>query len=162
MRRWQRAALRAFLERQQCNLMDSIAGMDEKALVATQVCGFWSMRDVLTHLLSWNEFGYLVLKDWPKADPATLAPWLGDRDVDEINAELMAARADLDMIAIADGLATYQRRMLRLFDQATDEQLASTGDFGWGEQGEMVRFMYSLALHDAEHAEDIWRYRVNQ
>jgi uncharacterized damage-inducible protein DinB len=164
MRRWQRGALRTFLVRQHNNLMESIAGLHEDTLVAVRVCDKWTIRDLLAHLLSWNEFGYLVLKGWPQADRTTLAPWLAageSDDIDAINARLLAARAGLDMIAIADGLATCHRRMLRIFDRAGDETLAGEGDYGWGEQGEMARFFYSLAQHDMEHAEAIWRYRTD-
>lgn len=163
MRRWQRRALRTFLVRQHNNLMESIAGLHEDTLVAVRIGGTWTIRDVLAHLLSWNEFGYLVLKGWPQADRATLAPWLAVSESDtihDVNARLLAARADLDMIAVADGLATCHRRMLRIFDCADDETLAGEGDYGWGERGEMARFFYFLAQHDMEHAEAIWRYRT--
>ena len=52
MRRWRRDGLRAFLVQQHANLLDSIAGLDEATILSTHVCGFWSIRDVLAHVLS--------------------------------------------------------------------------------------------------------------
>jgi len=161
MQRWSRATLRSFLVTQHANLMDSISGLTEATILATPVCGAWTMRDVLVHVLSWHEFGYQVLKQWPKADPATLQAWLGAAGTDVINARLLAARADLDMIGVVDWLTTYHRRMIHRFDQFSDAALASQGDYGWGETGEASGFFYELALHDAEHAEQIWRHRAN-
>ena len=161
MQRWSRPALRSFLVKQHANLMDSISGLTEAAILATPVCGAWTMRDVLVHVLSWHEFGYQVLKQWPKADPASLQGWLGEAGTDVINARLLAARADLDMIGVVDWLTTYHRRMIHRFDQFSDAALASQGDYGWGETGEASSFLYELALHDAEHAEQIWRHRAN-
>ncbi len=160
MQRWSRAALRTFLVQQHANLMDSISGLTEATILATQVCGEWTMRDVLVHVLSWHEFGYHVLKQWPKADPATLQAWLGEVGTDASNARLLIARADLDMIGVVDWLTTYHRRMIQRFDQFSDAALASHGDYGWGESGEAAGFFYELALHDAEHAEQIWRCRA--
>ncbi len=166
MQRWQRADLRQFLAQQHTNLMDSIGGLTETTILTTFVCGEWSIRDVLAHVLSWNEFAYLVLKQWPEPDKAALKAWLPDGAIstasklDGINARLLAARNDLDMIAIADWLTTYHRRTLRLFDKLSDEALASQGDYAWGETGEAARFLYEFALHEIEHAEQIWRYRV--
>lgn len=166
LQRWPRADLRKFLVQQHTNLMDSIGGMTEGAILATRVCGTWSIRDVLAHVLSWNEFAYRVLQQWPTPDKTKLADWLHADGVtsgagfDAINAHLLAARADLDMIAIVDWLTTYHRRLLRLFDAMSDEQLKSQGDYAWSETGEAACMFYEFALHEAEHAEQIWRYRV--
>lgn len=164
MQRWSRPALRAFLVRQHSNLMDGISGLTEATLLSTQVCGIWSLRDVLTHVLSWNEFAYLLVEGWPKATAEKLAPWQvgDDGDGDALNAQLLAARSHLTMIDICDGLMTYHRRLLRAFDRASDEQLCSQGDYGWGEEGSLSALFYSFALHEAQHAEDIWRYRTGQ
>ncbi|MBK8797189.1 MAG: DinB family protein [Anaerolineales bacterium] len=160
MRRWTRAGLRVFLARQDANLMDSIGGLSEATLVTPGVIGDWSLRDVLVHILAWREYGYRVAKQWPQIDKDSLAPWLEDATEDAVNAQLLTARAALNMIDIADGLTTYHRRMLKLLDQASDAQLASIGDPGQGEPGELSGFVYGLTLHEMEHAEEIWRFRV--
>lgn len=174
MQRWSRTDLRAFLVRQHTNLMDSISGLTEATMLATPVCGFWSIRDVLTHVLSWNEYEYAVLEGWPAAESEKLKPWQAEDDVEALNAGLMAARAHLNMIDICDGLMTYHRRILRAFDRANEEQLRSVGAYdrctpagegafgGWGEQGSLSGLFYSFALHEAEHAADLWRFRAGQ
>lgn len=162
MQRWARPALRAFIIRQHNNLMDGISGLTEQTMVHTQVCGSWSIRDVLTHVLAWNEFEYTVLQGWPRVAVEKIAPWHGDGDTDAINARLLAERTQLTMIEICDGLMTHHRRILRTFDRASNEDLQSHGDYGWGDEGTLSALFYSFALHEAEHAEAIWRFRVNQ
>lgn len=161
MQRWTQPALRAFLVAQHTHLMDSISHLSEETIVGTTVCGEWSIRDVLVHVLSWNEYQDSVLKQWPDAAHESLTPWLDGNGVDDINANLLAERADLNMIDICDGLMTYHRRTLRYFDGADDEKLAALGDYGWGEQGTLSNFFYGFALHEAEHAADIWSYRAD-
>lgn len=160
MRRWQPQTLRAFLVRQDANLMDSLGGLTEAMLTAPGAIGGWSLRDVLVHILAWREYGYRVAKQWPQVDRAALAPWLEGDDGDAINAGLLAARAALNMIDIADGLTTYHRRLLTLLDRADAAHLATHGDPGWGEASELSAFVYGLTLHEIEHAEEIWQWRV--
>lgn len=160
MHRWSRADLRAFVLRQHTNLMDGISGLTEETMLVTAVCGFWSIRDVLTHVLAWNEFEYVLLNGWPQTEPTKLAAWHHDGGTDALNAQLLATRASLNMIDICDGLMTYHRRLLRAFDRASDEQLRSNGDYGWGDQGSLSGLFYSFALHEAEHAAEIWHFRT--
>jgi hypothetical protein len=162
MRRWRPESLRAFLVRQDANLMDSLGGLTEETLTAPGAIDGWSLRDGLVHILAWREYGYRVVKQWPQVDRAALTLWLEGDDVDAINAGLLAARAALNMIDIADGLTTYHRRLLTLLDQAGAAHLATYGDPGWGEASELSAFVYGLTLHEMEHAEEIWRWRVGR
>lgn len=162
MRRWTKAGLRAFLVRQHSNLMDCIAGMREQTIMATAMHGAWNVRDLLVHVLAWNECGYLVVKGWPVADHSAIQEWIvGEGEsVDDVNARLLANRSQLDMVGVVDGLATVHRRLLRLFDKMNEHQLASYGDYGWGEKGELSGLYYGLALHDIEHATEVWQRRL--
>lgn len=162
MRRWRPESLRAFLMRQDANLMDSLGGLTEETLTAPGAIGGWSLRDGLVHILAWREYGYRVVKQWPQVDRAALAPWLEGDDGDAINARLLAARTALNMIDIADGLTTYHRRLLTLLDRAGAAHLATYGDPGWGEASELSAFVYGLTLHEMEHAEEIWQWRVGR
>ena len=162
MHRWTRPRLRAFLVQQEENLMASIGGLSEAVLTTAPVEGDWTIRDVLVHILAWREYGYLVVKHWPAVDTGVIAAWRAESAVDVLNAGLRQARAALNMIDIADGLTTYHRRLMKLFDQATDADLASTGDHGWGDMGELSAFFYGLAHHEMEHAAKIWEFRVGR
>ena len=104
----------------------------------------------------------MVLHGWPRVAVEKLHPWQGDGDTDALNARLLAERAPLTMIDICDGLMTYHRRILRAFDRASEEELRSSGDYGWGDQGTLSGLFYSFALHEAEHAEAIWRFRAGE
>ncbi len=162
MQRWSRAALRAFLGHQHNNLMDGLSGLTEATLLATPVCGIWSIRDVLAHVLSWNEFEYIVLTGWPEVAPAKIEAWQGVDGIDAINRRLMAARADRNMIDICDGLMTHHRRILRAFDRASDAQLRTVSKYNGREESSLAAFFYRFALHEARHAEDIWHFRAGE
>lgn len=160
--RWGRLGLRRFVVQQHTTLMDSIGGLDEATILASKVCGIWSIRDVLAHVLSWNEYEYQVLKGWPTPKPETLAEWQAQEEdtTDSLNARLLAARDALDMIGIVDWLTTYHRKVLRIYDKASDEELSAQAELGWGRPYHMSGFIHSMSMHEIEHAEDIWHWRA--
>jgi hypothetical protein len=159
--RWGRAGLRKLMVEQHDNLMNSMAGLTEETMLAVQVCGDWTIRDVFAHVLSWNEYCWLLLRHWPQPDPETIRQWQwleGDSRA-TFNRRQLAARANLTMIEIADGLTTEYRRMLRVFDRASDADLRSEG-LTWGGLGVMSNYFYEIFIHEAEHAAQIWAYRA--
>jgi uncharacterized damage-inducible protein DinB len=161
LQRWGRAGLRKLMVEQHSNLMESMSGLSEETMLAAQVCGVWTIRDVFAHVLSWNEVCSLLLRHWPEPKPELIAEWkwLQGDSMAAMNERLLAARAHLTMIEIADGLTTEFRRMLRVFDKASDEALCSEG-LTWGGPGVMSNFFYEIYVHEAEHAAQIWAFRA--
>jgi hypothetical protein len=161
LQRWGRAGLRALIAEQHNNLMDSMAGLTEATMLSAQVCGAWTMRDVFAHVLSWNEYCSRLLRHWPEPNPETIHEWewhVGD-SMAAMNERLLAARTHLTMIEIADGLTTEYRRIMRVFDHASDADLCSEG-LTWGGPGVMSNFFYEIFVHEAEHAAQIWAFRA--
>ncbi|MEZ4581057.1 MAG: hypothetical protein R3A10_05315 [Caldilineaceae bacterium] len=102
-------ALRAFLVTQHENLMGSVAGLDERTLLDAEVAPGWSIRDTLVHVLAWHEHAY-DLAHRGRSPPPMCTPsgigWRPALPIDTVNVRLLEERADLDMIAIADGPMT--------------------------------------------------------
>ncbi len=161
LERWGRAGLRKLMVEQHDNLMNSMAGLTEETMLTEQVCGVWTIRDVFAHVLSWNEVCPRLLRHWPKPNSETISDWQGleGESMTAMNDRLMAARAHLTMIEIADGLTTEYRRMLREFDRKSDADLRSEG-LTWGGTGVMSNFIYEIFVHEAEHAAQIWAFRA--
>jgi hypothetical protein len=160
-RRWDRSSLRHLLATQHDAMMDSIAGLEESTILSVRLPDGWTIRDHLVHILAWSENCYLVVDGWPTVSHATISAWLeGDGEsLDDVNARLLAQRAAFTMIDVADQLAAWHRRLLRRLDGMREGGLAEVGDFGWGKQGELSEFLFGVCLHQAQHAEAIWRWR---
>lgn len=157
--RWGRDGWRAFLIRQQRNLLDAIGGMSEAWLVSERVSDNWTGRDLLAHVLCWEEYAWAVTKKWPAPSSQDLAPWfVPGEDEDQTNDRLMAEKIDHTLIDLLDWLTTYHRRTLRSFDSMSDEDLRSEGETGFGRES-FTGFLYGMAMHTAEHAAHIWQAR---
>jgi hypothetical protein len=161
--RWGKPGLRRLMVEHHAHLMDGMGGLTEATMLTTPVCGVWTIRDLLAHVLSWNEYASRLLRQWPEADPAEIAEWQwrAGETMAEMNARLMAERTDLTMIEIADGLTTEYRRMLRVFDATDEEALTSVG-MTWDGLGRLDGFFYAIFLHEAEHAAQLWAFRAGE
>jgi uncharacterized damage-inducible protein DinB len=162
LRRWGRAGLRRLLDDQHSALMDSVAGLDEATILGTYIDDRWTLRDQLVHVLAWSEYAYHVVEAWPNLPAEKVRAWIpgAGETIDDANLRLHTQRAGMTMIEIVDMLATWHRRMLRRLDALADDDLCRDGDYGWGERGDLARFLYNICLHQAEHAQAIWEKRL--
>ncbi len=157
--RWGRDGFLRFYRRQFDNFLSAITGLTEETCVSIPVCGDWSVRDLLAHTLVWDEYAWEVIRRWPDLDLPALAPWT-DADADTINARLLAAKADMSMIDLLDGLATFHRRIIRRYRRLNDEQIQAETEYGWGEQTNLIGFLYYMSVHTADHAAEIYAARA--
>jgi uncharacterized damage-inducible protein DinB len=133
------------------HFLDALGGLLEEDMVSIEVCGHWTVRDVMAHVLSWDEEAYRTAEHWTGD-----RPWQDEALYDdEWNEAQVALRSRLTVIDLADGLATYHRRWLRLFDQTSDLDLTLPGMAPWGERMALLSFFYEMASHDAAHTPDL-------
>ncbi len=149
---WGRSALRGFVADQYDCLLDSVGGWTEEELNAPGVVGDWSARDTLAHVLAWEEYGWVILSQWPEPKQGVLARWEVGRLEDETNALLLDLHAGRDLIDVLGDLYTFRRRTLRFIDDCDDSRFDSVGSYGWGETGSLTLFLLSMACHCTEHA----------
>ena len=149
---WGRSALRGFVADQYDCLLDSVGGLTEEELNAPGVVGDWSARDTLAHVLAWEEYGWVILSQWPEPKQGALARWEVGRPEDETNALLLDFHADRDLIDVLGDLYTFRRRTLRFIDDCDDSRFDSIGSYGQGETGSLILFLLSMACHCTEHA----------
>ena len=156
--RWGRAGFRVFYARQSWNFLDTISGLSEHTCLTVPVVGEWRVREMLAHVLVWDEYCYQLAKQWPTVDMATLTPWV-ERSFDEVNARLVGEKAAMGMIDLLDALVTVHRRILRCYDKLSDEAIQAVAEYGWGQKDTLMGVLYTFASHTAEHAAHIYEAR---
>ena len=173
--RWGRDRLFKFYRRHFNSLLDAITGLTETSCTSVPVCGDWTVRDLLAHILAWDEYILELVKRWPnislpaRQSPALASPGLGSDDAlaqwisgdfDPINARLHAARADLSMIEVLDNLATCHRRIVSRCQRLSEEKLRKKVEYDWGERGNLVNLLVLMSAHTADHAAEIYTARA--
>ncbi len=157
--RWGRAGFRTFYARQSWNFLDTISGLPEQTCVSVPVMGAWCVREMLAHVLVWDEYCYQLAKQWPTVDLTTLTPWT-EGSIDEVNDRLVAEKAGMGMIDLLDALVTVHRRILRQYDRLSDEEIQTVGDYGWGQNDTLMGVLFFISSHTAEHAAQLYEARL--
>ena len=175
LERWGRDRLFTFYRRHFNSLLDAITGLTEASCTSVPVCGDWTVRDLLAHILAWDEYILELVRRWPnislpaRQSPAPASPDPGSDDsfaqwiigdVDTINARLHAARAGLSMIEVLDNLATCHRRIVSRCQRLSEEKLRKEVEYDWGERGNLVNLLVSMSAHTADHAAEIYTARA--
>ncbi|MDE0632837.1 MAG: DinB family protein [Caldilineaceae bacterium] len=171
--RWSREQLFSFYRRHCNSLLDAITGLTEESCVTVPVSGNWTVRDLLAHILAWDEYVLELVKRWPdisSPDAQTsgqeirredeLSHWASG-DVDTVNARLHEARAELSMIEVLDGLATCHRRIVSRCRRLSDEEMRTEVEYDAGEKGNVVNLLVSTSAHTADHAAEIYAARAD-
>lgn len=166
--RWGRERLFSFYRRHFNSLLDAITGLTEESCNTVPVSGNWTVRDLLAHILAWDEYVLELVKRWPDIylpDAQTsgqeirkeddLSHWASG-DVDTVNARLHEARAELSMIEVLDGLATCHRRIVSRCRKLSDEEMRTEVEYDVGEKGNVVNLLVSTSAHTADHAAEIY------
>lgn len=157
---WRRRAQNGLLHRlefrylindERNRFLNALGGMFEQDMFSVEVCGYWTVKDVMAHMLSWDEEILRTVEHWT-AD----RPWQhGALYDDEWNEAEVAQRAAMDVVELADGLATCHRRLLQAFDAMNDDALAATAVSPWGERMALISFLYEMSLHNSTHRKDL-------
>ena len=93
-----REGLVSHLERARSELLDSIRGLPEERLTETGAVGEWSVKDVLTHIVSWEEMALPDLARLARGDtPVLQGIDLYAANFDAVNAALMSLRRELPL-----------------------------------------------------------------
>ncbi len=160
MERWGRAGLRRFISKQHENLLDGIGGLHEQVVTTEAISGSWTVRDLLAHVLAWEEYMVALMRGWPQPEPTSLERWLTGDTLEEANARLYAETKHLDMITLLDALATAHRRLISHYNRLPDSAFAQEGAYAWGTPGRLDELLFRMARHTAEHAAEIWEARI--
>jgi len=138
------------LEREWQAFLQSFAGLPDSVLLEPGAVGWWSVRDVLAHVTTWEEES---LKALPLVLAGKPLPRYGN--IDAFNAREQERKHDLPLEQVRQELATTHQRLIS-FLKDCPESAYVTGS----------RFLHRLRLdtysHYREHASQIATWRTRQ
>ncbi|MGD0204949.1 MAG: DinB family protein [Dehalococcoidia bacterium] len=133
-------------------LLGAIDGLTPEQM-AVPVVGDWSVKDILAHIVSWEEYTLLDFQRVARGHMPALASFK-QRDVDNFNALVMSLRRDFPLDQVMYELEANRKATIAALDALPDERLA---------QGRFARVWASItAGHDHEHAEHIRNWRQKE
>jgi hypothetical protein len=147
-----REEVHSLLEQAHKELLAAIDGLTPEQM-AIPVFADWSVKDILAHIVSWEEYTLLDLQRVARGHMPALASFK-QQDVDNFNALVMSLRRGFPLDQVMDELEANREATIAALDALPDERLV---------QGQFARIWASItAGHDHEHAEDIRNWRKAQ
>ena len=141
------------LRRQRERLLAVIAPLSEDELTSQPLVGDWSVRDILAHILSWEEEAAKRLKFIAKGQPEKIK-WVAPANVHEWNAKAREKKSDMPLAEVLTKLAARRQELSRLLEKLPEEALADGARTALS-----VWFPNCTYKHEEEHAEQIEAWR---
>ena len=140
------------LEQARDELRASYEGLSDEQMVQPEAVGEWSVKDVLSHVASWEEVALPDLARIARGDvPALATIDLYSFDFDPFNAMIMSLRQALPL-----------EQVLRELDIVRAEFTAAVGRLPESAlvEGQFARMLVQItAEHDREHTQHILQWR---
>jgi len=161
------------LEKARDSLLTSIEGLDDPIVATgTPVLGNWTVKDVITHLVSWGDELRSEIREI-LIDPAPRYSYVisSERDYDEWNRRQVAARQSLSLREALAELERDYQETVDLVKRLAPDEMQRRGVVPWRIEQlpppEAVRPETSISVadllaihiqHMEEHAEEIKRW----
>jgi len=137
-------------------LHQAIQGLSEEEMTQVQVEGVWTIKDVLGHITSWEEFCLKPLQRYADGAPfeATVI-----EDYLALNEELAARKQDTPLDVILDELDAIRQELMATASKLSAEQWEQRVIFPWGDEGAVAEMLDELYQHELEHVHAIQQWR---
>ena len=153
-----RDRVRESLARERGKLLAALVGLSEEEITRPGAAGQWSVRDVLAHLLAWEEETVSRLDLLAAERPQDFARITNEEELDAWNARAHQRYAGLPLAEVMRRLAAVQGRILAGLDSLSDERL-TTDEGPVPVHNWLPECTYA---HEEEHCADIlvWRRSI--
>ncbi len=148
-----KAEIQARLEDGRRTLLAALEGLSEKERTDVAVVDDWTVRDLLAHILAWQEVALQRL-DLIKSGQASQIQWFLTEEVDAQNARFHEARRSLVLDEVSRTLADTQALILECVQSMTEGQINVEDTIDT-----RIWLPHSTYLHEEEHAAQIAQWR---
>lgn len=133
-------------------LIDALTeAQTEAQLAGRPITPEWSGLDILRHMMVWNELCTRCLEDWTGSRDWALT----FANEDQFNLEMVAARQDLSLDEILEGIETAYAAYERALIDCTPEELAYTAPAPWGAPMTPLQMIMDELHHDRMHLHEL-------
>ena len=137
---------------ERARLFHELLGLSASELESAHVCGDWSPRDVLAHIIAWERYVYDVVRYLRARQPVPPSPETSDEDA--YNARAVAVWRTKPLQELLDTLAIAHRQLTVGVAGCSQAQLDFGSSSGTGGENIASHGM-AIAQHDAEHTVQI-------
>ncbi len=139
-------------------LLTAIEGLPDDAMLRPGVVGFWSVKDMLAHLTTWESELITALAQLDK--PNRVPEIVKIEDIDDWNEEQYRINVRRGLDVVMEDFNGVHKHLIKAVEALDDKTLDDVRKFPWME-GEPLTYliMENAIWHEQEHAEDIRKWR---
>jgi uncharacterized damage-inducible protein DinB len=137
-------------------LLKAIEGLDETLIEEQRVDGGWTIKDLLAHLIAWDEICLAPMRRFSQEQP--FQPEIVE-DANIWNKPQVERRRGQAVGTILRDLTRTRLELLAAVQRLDDAQWKVSLDLPWGGKGTVSSLLSGLAVHEIEHTRTIQKYR---
>ena len=123
-------------------------------MTAPGAVGDWSVKDLLAHLIFWEQAPVRALRAEASGEPGQLPP--DDEGVDRLNARAVAERRERPPAEVLTEFERSYHELLEVVEPLSDEDLNDPGRYAWTGGKPLWRIIAGESyLHYREHDEEL-------
>jgi len=136
-----------------------LEGLSEEQAVAPDLQDGWSIKDVVAHLMAWQQLTNARLRAALRDEAPELPGWTeglqvdGDEDLEAINARIYAAHHDRNWSSVYQDWRSGFQRLLDTARSVPESLLMEVGRFAWLPDDPLVAVLRGTYEHHVEHYE---------
>ncbi len=152
----------AMLKEEFNNWEELLANLDEDQIVAPQLPGNWSIKDVMAHLMAWQQLSIARLEAALNDREPVLPAWPEDLDPEpdgqphDMNAWIYETYRDQPWSSVYGAWRTGFLRFLELGEAILEKDLLESGKYPWLEDYPLIAVLQgSYEHHHHDHFEPL-------
>ena len=136
--------LLAAIERERGKLDDLLATMAPERMEEPGVVGEWSAKDVLAHLVAWEQLALGWYRTGLQGDvPAVPAAGFKWNETPRLNRKIFEEHRDEPLDDVIAQYRASHREIVGVIESLTDEDLFTVGRFGWTRKNALGAYFVS-------------------
>ena len=141
------------------DLHRAIQGLSDEEMTQVQVEGVWTIKDVLGHIASWEEFCLKPLQRYADGDPFEAEV---TKDYLSLNPVLVSRKRNTPLDTILDEWDAIRQELTATASKLSAEQWEQKVISPWGDEGTVTEMLDELYEHELEHAHTIQQWREDR
>ena len=137
-------------------LHQAIEGLSAEEMTQVQVEGVWTIKDVVGHIMAWEEVLLEPLRRYADGGP------FGTTVIEDYltwNDEQAARKRDVPLDGILDEATTIRQELVATAKRLSAEQWEQELLFPWGSTGTVAQALRGLKEHEMEHVRAVQQWR---
>jgi hypothetical protein len=118
--------------------------LSDEAMTLPGVCDTWSVKDILAHLLAWQQMVLSWYRAGARGEPVkTPADDLKWSETPILNQRIYERYRDVPLNAVKEGFEASHKEVLAVLDTISDEALTTPGYYPWTKSTTLLSYFVS-------------------